>query len=356
MHGLWPCTFSQPRSPGCEHRIPRAAGEPSGNMGQEHSPEYSDEQFRPAMDAVAFIVNPSSGDGTGVRIYARAAEIVRAHGIRIAAFETMRGEGARPAVEAALQAGFTDIWVIGGDGTIHQCLETVVEAGAVLGVIAGGTSSRFALETGPMPPDAGMRAGWMMRQPVRQIDLGECNGRMFAVRAGVGLEALAARLTEGHKHGLGEFAYLFAGIRALGEGKPVRAGVAADGERLVDGKLVAAVFANIPIHPMIRFAGSRRSDPTDGKLDAVIVGDEPFGAHLAEWFKGATRGEAQVAGLTERRAAEFEVEIPDGAEVHLDGESLGVHERLSVRCLPGVLKIRGLELTTTAPAGHPPQE
>ncbi|MCD6360487.1 MAG: hypothetical protein J7M38_06425, partial [Armatimonadetes bacterium] len=256
--------------------------------------------------------------------------------------ETLADGGAAPAVEAALRAGFTDIWVVGGDGTVRQCLRPIVEAGATLGVVPAGTSNCLAMEIGPMPPNPAMRAGWMLRQPVARMDLGECNGELFAVRMGVGLEAMAARLAERDKRGLGPLAYLMAGVQAMAQCNPPRLRVICEGEVIYARKALAAIFSNLPLHPMLSFAGRERAAPTDGRLHATIVEDEPIATHFAEWVAGVTRGDPHLEGIVEHRATEFDITAEGGAHVHLDGEDQGVLERAMVRCRPEELRIRGL--------------
>lgn len=295
------------------------------------------------VEAVAFILNPNAGGGTAAWVYPQAADIVRQRGVQLACFETLSVEGAAPAAEAALRAGFRDLWVVGGDGTVRQCLRAVVEAGAVLGVVPAGTSNCLAMEVGPMPPNPAMRAGWMLRQPVRQVDLGECNGELFSVRMGLGLEAMAARLAERDKRGLGPVAYLLAGVQAISQTKPPPLRVTSEGRTIYERKALAAIFSNLPLHPMLAFAGRERATPTDGLLHATIVEDEPIATHFAEWFGGVTRGDPHLEGIVEHRAAEFEIIAEGGAHVHLDGEDQGLHEQMRVRCLSGALNLRGFE-------------
>jgi len=295
------------------------------------------------VEAVAFILNPNAGDGTASWVYPQAAEIVRHHGVQVACFETLPDRGAAPAAEAALRAGFGDLWIVGGDGTVQQCLRPVVEAGAVLGVVPAGTSNCLAMAVGPMPPNPALRAGWMLNQSVRQIDLGEGNGALFAVRMGLGLEAMAARLAERDKRGLGPLAYVLAGVQAIARGKPQMLQVTAAGRTIFRRRALAAIFSNLPLHPLLSFASRECATPTDGLLHATIIEDEPISRHLADWLAGVARGDPHLEGIVEHRAAEFEVVAEGGCHVHLDGEDQGVWEHIRVRCLPGALNLRGFE-------------
>ncbi len=302
-----------------------------------------------AVDAVAVVLNPNAGDSSGAWVYPQVAEILREHGVEFACFETAPNRGAAPAADRALRAGFEDVWVVGGDGTVRQCLPAIMQADAVLGVIAAGTSNCLAMETGPMLPNPAMLAAWMLRQPVRRMDVGECNGEPFTVRMGVGLEALAARITERDKRGVGPVAYLMAGIQAISENQPLTLTVEADGQVIYRRAAIGAILSNLRLHPMLSFVGRESVRPDDGLLHATIIEDEPIAAHFAEWLGGVTRGDPHLEGIVEHRAVEFHLHSEGAAHTHVDGEDIGVHNDLTVRCMPGALKVRGLE----PPGGTP---
>lgn len=297
------------------------------------------------IDHVAIILNPSSGGGGGDRIYLAVANELRRHGVQIALFETTRDGGAEPAVQAALRAGFTEIWTIGGDGTIQEVLEPIIDAGAVLGPIPGGTGNRLVEVVGRHCDDPVAQARWMMRQPVGRMDVGLCNGRYFTVRVGIGFEAVVAEETEDDKSGLGNFAYVLATLRAARQIDTWDVRLTA-GERLVyEGPMVAAMFANVPVRVVLRVPALEAADPVDGDLHAIIVPERPGIEALWRWLTGI--GEEPVGDeVLEHGAPSYHMSIDGGAHLHIDGEGAGTPEEIEVSCVPGGLRIRGLELST----------
>ncbi|MFW5867714.1 MAG: diacylglycerol/lipid kinase family protein [Armatimonadota bacterium] len=301
------------------------------------------------IDHVAFVLNPSSGRGGGDRIYLAVAAELRRHGVQIAAFETTRGGGARPAVEAALRAGFTEIWTIGGDGTIQEALEPIIEAGAVLGPIPGGTSNRLVEVVGRHCDDPVAQARWMMRQPAGRMDVGRCNGRYFTVRAGIGFEAVVAGETEDDKSGLGNFAYVLATLRAARQILTWDVRLTADDNILYEGPMVAGMFANVPVRVVLRVPALEAADPVDGNLHAIIVPERPGVDALWRWLTGLG---PQPAGdeVLEYGAPAFRMSVDGGAHLHIDGEAAGIPEQINAHCVPGGLRVRGLDLSTDAAA------
>ncbi len=302
------------------------------------------------IDHVAFIINPSSGGGGGGRIYLAVAHELRRHGVQIAAFETTRRRGAKPAVEAALRAGFSEIWVIGGDGTTQEAVGPIIEAEAVLGPLPGGTGNRLVEVVGRHCDNAVAQARWMMRQPVHRMDVGMCNGRYFTVRAGIGFEAVVAGETEDDKSGLGNFAYVLATLRAARQIDTWNVRLTSADEVVYEGPMVAGMFANMPVRVVLRVPALESADPTDGNLHAIIVPERPGIEALWRWLTGM--GPEPVGDeVIEHCSPSYRMEIEGGAHVHIDGESAGTPESLEASCVASGLRVRGLDLSAdlTAP-------
>ncbi len=290
--------------------------------------------------AVALIVNPRAGGGRGDRARAVATEILRERAVDFECFETSHKEGTGPATRGALQAAYEEIWIIGGDGTVRDALKPIVEAGATLGVIPAGTSNCLAMELG-MPMVVGAAVDWLLAQPVGGADLGRCNGQFFSVRVGIGLEALAARITERNKQGVGKLAYALAGIKAIREGRPMQMSVRAGSTLVYEGRAIGSIISNVALHPLLSFAGRQRVRPADGLLHLTIAHDAPVLAHFSDWLAGAAHGDPHLEQITEGLAPSFGIEVQGGGEVHLDGQCIGPRSHLEIECLPRQLKVRG---------------
>lgn len=293
------------------------------------------------MEQVAFVVNPASGGGAGYQKFAEAADVLSQRGIHVVSYQTSEEDGARPACEEALDAGYREIWVVGGDGTIRDCLKPLVDADAILGPLPGGTANRFVGALGPHAGDVRARAEWMVEQPADRVDLGECNGELFSVHVGVGFEAVAAEQTEDDKSGLGSFAYLVAGFKALRSVEPQNVILRSANEVLYDGPMISALFSNVPIESLIRAAGGDVGDPIDGLLSAKVIA-EPPGWRM---FLRRLQGTAEAPGesmIFSHSADQYHLALERDAEVHVDGEARGRQSALELRCHRRILRVRGL--------------
>ncbi len=131
---------------------------------------------------VLVLVNPVAGNGGG-----EADAIAKAfaeHGLT----PSIRPLGA--AEVARLDRGFADAWDVvvaaGGDGTVAAIAHALVDRRAALAVLPTGTLNHFARDLGmPLTMEAAVAA--IAKGSVREIDVGEVNGKVFVNNSSFGL-------------------------------------------------------------------------------------------------------------------------------------------------------------------------
>lgn len=144
-------------------------------------------------------------------------------GARVEA-SAVESRGPRRAAEqsrGAIEGGFDAIIACGGDGTVHDVLQGMVNTEAALGVIPTGTGNILARNLGlPLDPAAAARA--LLTAEPRRVALGKIeysDGKLtsenyFSVAAGIGMDALLMyKLAASRKEQLGMMAYYAMGLR-----------------------------------------------------------------------------------------------------------------------------------------------
>src|SRR5438067_1273589 len=88
------------------------------------------------------IYNPASGQQPAKRaaLVGRIVEVFRAAGIEIEAIATEAANTAGLHAQQAILRGCDTVLACGGDGTVHEILQTMAGTDAVLGVIPLGTA------------------------------------------------------------------------------------------------------------------------------------------------------------------------------------------------------------------------
>jgi diacylglycerol kinase family enzyme len=177
-----------------------------------------------AMHRVALVDNPASG-----QLSSRREEVVRA---ALAAFESAGieverftidgpGSGANLAREA-VSRGCDSVIVCGGDGTVHEVLQSLVGTNVALGVIPFGTANALAADLGLTKSPARAIQALLRAEPVR-VPVGRIffhgndgreRSRYFTVAAGVGADALLMmRMDPSLKRRFGYFLYMVEAFR-----------------------------------------------------------------------------------------------------------------------------------------------
>jgi len=176
------------------------------------------------MRRVALIYNPASGQGSSRRRLAieQAVAVLREAGVEAETMETHAPGSAGTLAEEATRRGCDTIIACGGDGTVHEVLQSLVGTDIALGVIPLGTANALAanlgLQTSPVKAMRRLLTAVSVRVPVGRISFqdgsGETHARYFTVAAGVGADALfLSRLDAGLKRRFGYFLYFVQGFR-----------------------------------------------------------------------------------------------------------------------------------------------
>ena len=172
-------------------------------------------------------------------------------------------------IAAARLPGAKLLVAIGGDGTVADCAQPLIDLDVPLAVMPGGSTNITAREQGvPVSPEQAARLIFAPHV-TRRIDAGQCDDRIFLHMAGAGFDArFFAATNPDLKRRFGWLAYVPAGIAALRH-RPVRFHLKLDGEE-VDVRSPLVLVANGPsiIHPRIRLHPAIRDD--DGMLDVLV--------------------------------------------------------------------------------------
>ena len=293
------------------------------------------------MNVVA-IVNPLSGAGADPDAASARVRLLEerclAAGVAAEVHVTERARHASELAAAALASGAALVLAWGGDGTINEVGSVVAGTAASMGIIPAGSGNGFAAELGvPRDPAAAIDAALMGRE--RPIDVGEMDGRYFFNIAGIGVDAVIAEQFNARALGRrGMRPYVQIGVREAFRYRAHRYRIALDGDAFETQALLIAFANGREYGNRVRLAPHARLD--DGRLEAVIVEDRPPLARLwsARHLMFGTPERADRVILRSVRTAEIRCEGP--IRYHLDGETGSAEGHVSVRVLPGYLRVR----------------
>ena len=295
---------------------------------------------------LVIIANPRSGRGRVEAALPEIERILQDQGLAYRVVRTTHPGHATQAARDALRAGERYLVAAGGDGTVHEVANGMIEDGrplaadAVLGVVAAGSGCDFVRSFG-LPGDAVQAAHHLAGDRVRPIDVGSITcadgtTRYFVniAEAGLGgaVVARAARLSpllRGARYACG-FWLTLPGFR------PATVRLDADGQAF-EWRAFNVVVANC------RFYGggmqiSPKSQPDDGALDVLVMTGPKSDAFttIPKVYKGTHLPHRNIAELP---AVSLRIEADPPFPVEADGETLGTTPA-SFGIIPSAIRLK----------------
>ncbi len=249
----------------------------------------------------------------------------------------------------AVRAGCTRVVAVGGDGTMNEVAQGLLNTPAALGLIPCGSGNGLALHLGlPLSLPAALALSVNGTCGVLALDSGEANRRPFFNVMGLGLDAeVSGRFNGLTRRGLPAYARTaLAALRAI---RPERICVTSEGYRDEFEALLVAVANSDQYGNHARIAPGARVD--DGELDLVAIGPTGLAGSAvlaARLFAGSLHRSPQVRRL---RGARFVIERVAPGLIHTDGETHAGGTRIEVVVRPRSLRV--LVPAAPSPAAHP---
>ena len=285
---------------------------------------------------ILFIVNPISGMHRRVKL----AEAIKKH-INTKKFisEVVETAYAGHAIELSREAveKHVDVVVaVGGDGTINEVASQIIHSSTVLGIIPQGSGNGLARHLGiPRTIPGAMRL--INRQNVTEIDTASINGIPFVSIAGVGFDALIAKLfAKGERRGFFSYAHLISTNFLYY--KPKKCKIIFENDVTLKTRALFISFANSN-----QFGYNTAIAPNallrDGKLDVIVVQkpgifDLPVIANLM-----LLRAIDKSRYVKSFRSGHFWIHRKNNRVVNIDGEARKIDKKLEIKVHPLSLKV-----------------
>ena len=306
----------------------------------------------------ALIYNPAAGGGEGigrramrrVLVLERVAEVLSGQGYDVETIATTGPGSAAAQVVEAVARGVGIVFACGGDGTVHEVLQGMMQAGpcsASLAVLPFGSANALARDLG-LSRNVVEAARQYARFGAKKVPVGlvEVGGqrRYFTVLAGAGPDgALVYRLMTMDKRGVGRYAYylraLLLFLRMKFEPFNVEIAQSGTGTRSTEVAVSALVVRISDIEGIFR--GLARGSALDGSVLRLMIVRPPGRLGLCLWFLSSwTRLQRFNPLLRLVEADEFQCSGIGQGIVHVqaDGEPLG-RAPMRVTLLPDGLRL-----------------
>lgn len=274
---------------------------------------------------IGVLVNPSSGRG---RVSAHSAEVLRglaARGDHVVAIQGDTAEHARELLDAAVADGLDVVVAVGGDGTVHLALQSVVGTGTALGIVPLGTGNDAAVSLGIPTTSPAAAVAVVLDGRTRTFDVGRIRTadgttRYFVCVLSSGFDSMVNERANRMTRPSGDARYVVAMLAELRRFQPIPYRVVADGV-LVEQEAMLVSLGNGP-----SFGGGMRVCPSadlhDGRLSMLWV-HRLSRPRLLRLFPSIYSGRhVERPEVTEQQVVEVHLAAP-GQVAYADGERIG---------------------------------
>ncbi len=289
---------------------------------------------------IALIINPIAGGGRAKKLAPIAIERLKQAGCQVEVIESQRA-GASTELARAAAKECKLVVACGGDGTVLEVLNGIVETEATLGVLPWGRGNDVAKDLG-LPQGVEEPIRTLIDGSPRRVDAVETNGKYFLGVGGLGLDAQAAVMGNKYRKVLfSDFiAYQILPLFIFFSYPPFPVEVKVDEDLFVyEGTFLVSVGNTSTYSRGMRILPN--ASYTDGKLDLCIT-TAPSRFHLFKLYSQVFSGQhIKDPGVHYFQASQVKVRALNGATVHFfaDGEILGTLPA-EFRIAPGRARIQ----------------
>ncbi len=154
------------------------------------------------MRSALIIYNPAAGRFSVKPFIKSAVKALDSAGWRVDVAETKSGEHTTELAKQAAAENKEAVFAVGGDGTIGNVVNGLIDSDTALGVLPAGTANVWSIELGLTP--FAWTHPWVLKKnasilakaPCCAVDVGMCNETSFMMWAGIGLDALTIHSME----------------------------------------------------------------------------------------------------------------------------------------------------------------
>jgi diacylglycerol kinase (ATP) len=150
------------------------------------------------------VINPNAGAGRSLRIWPAVEKELKEHQFSYTGFKDVLPENL---------AGFTDLIIVGGDGTVHQIINHYKDIAIPIIILPAGTGNDFSRKLSGKKDCLDILKAAIHKTPI-QVDAGICNGRIFLNGVGIGFDGEVVRQL-GDSKSMGFLSYLMAVLKTI---------------------------------------------------------------------------------------------------------------------------------------------
>lgn len=284
------------------------------------------------------IVNPCSGRAKMYTELLKVVEVFSYADYLVSVYPTKSRGDATQYVEKLNHDDFDLIVVCGGDGTLNEVIEGIMNSknNIPLGYIPSGTLNEWSSGLN-ISRNIETAAKDIINGKKIKLDIGRFNDKYFSYTASFGAFTGASYSTPQEvKNVLGQSAYFFEGIKSLGTIKPIHMKITTE-DRVVEGDyLFGAISNSLSVGGIVKY-DKIPVGLNDGLFEIILIKNPDNIVKLQPLVDGILKHEFDREGIEFFRSEKFIVETDESVAWTLDGEYAKSNGKLTVENIHGAI-------------------
>ena len=288
------------------------------------------------MRKIFIIWNPFAG-GNASKICKRLSEKLDQEHIEYQVFDTHETKSATKTVEQYLDSSFSDLIIIGGDGTINEAVNGL-EFDIPVSIIPAGTGDDFIknVSLGKTLDDQTHTA---INGTIKRMDLGQCNDRKFVNGVGIGFDGQIVEDMESKRVPLlkGHAAYYYHVLRILGGYRERIFQYQIDEENHEKDLILLTIGNGTTFGGGFKLMPDAKID--DGLLEICEIGKVSGLRRFLNIHKLSNGTHGGIKEVSFYKAKTIKIMANERLFAHIDGERMG-QPPFEIKVLPNALQLR----------------
>ena len=284
-----------------------------------------------ADNKLLLIVNPLSGKAKMRPNLLKVVEIFSKAGYLVTVYPTKCQADATQFVSSLKDGEYGTIVVCGGDGTLNEVITGVMQSKIKcrIGYIPSGTLNEWStgLNISKIIPQA---AKDIVNGRETTLDIGKFGDKYFSYTASFGAFTSASySAPQEVKNVLGQAAYVFEGVKSLGNIKPISLKIKADNTFIEGDFLFGAISNSMSVGGIVKY-DENLVKLNDGLFEVFLIRNPDNVLKLQPLIDGILKKEFDREGMEFFHAKKLTVYSEEEISWTLDGEYAAGTEKLSV--------------------------
>jgi diacylglycerol kinase (ATP) len=270
---------------------------------------------------IALVCNPTADNEKALRITGSVAVLLTGQNIKHSVFTIYW---------PTVFDNFTDVWIIGGDGTLNWFINQYPDIQLPLSIFAGGTGNDFHwMLYGDLSLEKQVEL--LLENRPQKIDAGSCNGKLFLNGVGIGFDGAIVKDLLGKKKLAGKASYLLSILKHIVDYQEKACRL-----QMPDETIFQECFM-ISVANARRYGGgfhvAPRASLKDGLLDVNIVGEiSPL--KRIRYLPVIEKGEhIDLPFIQYRHTSRIKISSKSTLHAHMDGEYIA-NDSFEIELLP----------------------